>query len=162
MSLTRLRILAAVLLLGSLALPQSTCAGYRTSNGEFVATIPRDVPPAGYEPAVHRDYAFDDFELADPASWLGVALFLWPLPLLAMAARSRALRLRAVVRVLNPILAAVAAYLIWFRATLFSTPASGAYVAVMTLGLYLTTSLIELWRSWRARHAPLERRLTRA
>ena len=162
MTLTRWKILAATVLLGALALPQSTCAGYRAPNGTFVAAVPRDVPPAGYEPTVHRDYAFDDFQVTDPGSWFQVAIFLWPLPLLILAARSRSARVRAYIRVLDPVLALCAGYLVWFSASLFAEPAVGAYVAVGALTVYFAASAVDLWRVWRARRAPVERRLTSA
>jgi len=75
---TRIKGLAALLLLGSLALPQSTCAGYRAPDGKFVATIPRDAAPGTYQPMVQRDYAFDEFRVTEFGSWLRIAEFVWP------------------------------------------------------------------------------------
>jgi hypothetical protein len=70
--------------------------------------------------------------------------------------------MRAFIRVLDPLLALGAGYLIWFSATLFADPAVGAYIAVGALTIYFVASAMDLWRIWRARHAPLERRLTSA
>jgi len=150
---TRIKGLAALLLLGSLALPQSTCAGYRAPDGKFVATIPRDAAPGTYQPMVQRDYAFDEFRVTEFGSWLRIAEFVWPLAFLAITTRSRSARLRAYFSVLEPVFALGSAYLIWFAASLFATPAAGAYLAVSALAIYFITSALELWRSWRARPA---------
>ena len=148
---TRIKGLAALLLLGSLALPQSTCAGYRAPDGKFVTTIPRDAAPGTYQPMVQRDYAFDDFRPTEFGSWLNIAAFVWPVALLAIATRSRSARLRLYVSVLEPVFALGSAYLIWFSASLFATPAVGAYLAVSALAIYLIASALGLWRLWRAR-----------
>ena len=162
MTLIRLKTVGAVILLGSLALPQSTCAGYRAPDGKFVVTVPRDAPAGSYQPMVQRQYAFDDFQVTDVGSWLKVAVFLWPLPLLAIAARGRSARLRAYICVADPILALGAGYIIWASASVFATPAVGAYVAITALAVYFAASAIDLWRSWHAHPAPVERRLTSA
>jgi hypothetical protein len=84
--MNRLKLIAAALLLGSVALPQSTCAGYRGPDGQVVITVPRNAAPGAYQPTVERHYAFEDVRLDDPASWLWPFLFLWPVPLLWLAA----------------------------------------------------------------------------
>ena len=160
--LTRVKGLAALLLLGALLLPQSTCAGYRAPDGRFVTTIPRGAAPGSYLPMVQRAYAFDDVRLAEPGSWLKLVAFLFPIPLLVVATRSRSARLRAYVYVLEPVLAAGSGYLIWFSAALFATPAAGAYLAVGALTVYFVASSVELWRRWREGPALAHRRLTRA
>jgi hypothetical protein len=161
-TLIRLKTVAAVILVSSLALPQSTCAGYRAPDGKFVVTIPSDAPTGSYQPMVQHEYAFDDFQVTEIGSWLKVAVFVWPLPLLAIAARSRSARLRAFICVADPILALGASYIIWFSASVFATPAVGAYVAITALTVYFSASAIDLWRRWRARPASAERRLTSA
>ncbi len=158
----RLRLLGAFLLLGALALPQSTCAGYRAPNGEFVTTIPRGASTDAYQPTIRRDYAFDRVHAADPGSWLAVAVFLWPFPLMAIAARARSERLRAYICVASPVLALIAGCSIWVSAGLFATPALGAYVAIAGLGVFFAASVVELWRAWRAPAVAVESRLTSA
>jgi hypothetical protein len=162
LTLTRVKTVAALLLLGSLALPQSTCAGYRAPDGKFVVTIPRDAPPGSYQPMVQRSYAFDDFNAAQVGSWLKAAAFVFPLALLVMAARSRSGRLQAYICVADPILALGAGYVIWLSASILAIPAVGAYVAVSALAVYFGASALDLWRRWRAHPALVERRLTRA
>src|SRR6266851_6616380 len=140
---TRIKVMAALLLLGALALPQSTCAGYRAADGKFVPTIRRGAATGAYQPMVHRDYAFDDFRLAEPGTWLKIAAFLWPLPLLVVAARGRSPRLSAYISFVEPVLALGSALTIWFSASVFATPAAGAYVAVSALAVYLVVSALE-------------------
>jgi len=160
--LTRVKGLAALLLLGALALPQSTCAGYRAPDGSFVAEIPRGAALGTYQPTIERNYAFDDVRLAKPGTWLEIAGFLWPCPLLVIATRSRSRRVRAFFSVLELVLALGSSYLIWKLASVIVTPASGAYLAVGALAVYFVASAVELWRSWRARPAAVPKRLTSA
>ena len=162
MTLSRLKIVAAVILAGSLALPQSTCAGYRAPDGKFVLTVPRDAPAGSYEPAVRQEYAFDDFQVTDVGSWLVVGAFVCPLLLVAIGTRTRSARLRAYICVAAPVVSLGAAYIIWFSASLFATPAVGAYIAISAISVYFVASAIDLWRSWRARPASVAQRLTSA
>ena len=162
MTVSRLKALAAVLLLGSVALPQSTCAGYRAPDGKFVVQVPRSAPRGAYEPMVERHYAFTDFQPTDPGSWLKIGAFLWPLPLLVVAARTRSARLHAYISVAEPVLALGAGFVTWYSASIFATPAVGAYVAVGALAVYFVASAFDLWRGWRSPAAPVERRLTSA
>ena len=152
-AMNRLKLIAAVLLLGSVALPQSTCAGYRAPDGRFVIEVPRNAAPGSYQPTVERHYAFDDVHLDDPASWLWPLVFLWPLPLLGLAARKHGPRVLRVLMVLEPLLVLASGFLIWTRASLFDTPAAGAYVALGALALYLGAYVVDLRNTIRARHA---------
>jgi len=149
----RLKLIAAALLLGSVALPQSTCAGYRGPDGQLVTTVPRNATPGSYQPTVARHYAFDDVHLDDPASWLWPFLFLWPLPLLELAALKRTARVLRVLMVLEPLLMLASGFMIWTRASLFDTPAAGAYVALGALALYLSAHLVDLRKTIKAGRA---------
>jgi len=111
---------------------------------------------------VQRKYASDDFRVSDVGSWLQIGVFVWPLPLLVIAARSRSARLRAYISVVDPILALGGAYIVWASASVFATPAVGAYVAIAALTVYFAASAFGLWRNWRATPASAERRLTSA
>jgi hypothetical protein len=147
----RAKLLAALLLLVALVLPQSTCAGYRGPDGRFVTRVPADAPPDTYRPAVERSYAYDEFRLRQPDTWPNVLVFLWPLPLLAIAARHPAGRVRFAVWVAEPLLAVGSAYMIWLFASTLATPAVGAYLGVTAMALYLLAWLVELWSRVRAR-----------
>jgi len=136
--------LAALLLLAALALPQSTCAGYRGPDGRFVTRVPADAPPQSYQPAVERSYAYDEFRIRQPDTWLNVLVFLWPLPLLAITARRRSGRFGFALWVAEPLLAVGSAYFIWRSATILVTPAIGAYLALSAMALYLLAWLVEL------------------
>ena len=140
--------LAVVALLASVAMPQSTCAGYRAPDGRFVASIPNGAKASDYQPTVQRRYAFDNAHLDDPQTWIRVGAFVWPLPLLAISL-GRSARLRAYGMVLEPVLALGAGVVIWSDAAVFATPAVGAYVALAALLIHLGASSVTLWQGWR-------------
>ena len=145
------KILAALLLLAALALPQSTCAGYRGPDGKFVTRVPANAPPDSYRPAVERSYAYDEFRFGQPDTWPNVLVFLWPLPVLAITARRPSGRLTFAVWLAEPLLALGAAYIIWISASVLATPAVGAYLGLSATALYLVAWLAELWGRVRAR-----------
>ena len=159
-TLTHLKGLAAIALLASLALPQSTCAGFRAPNGQFVPTVPRGAAPGAYQPTIHRHYALDNARFNDPQTWLTVGAFIWPLPLLAVSL-SQSKRLRAYGAVVEPVLALAAGFVIWADAGPFNRPAIGAYVAMSAISLHFIASAVTLRRAWRA-PAEAARRLTGA
>lgn len=146
-----IRGLAAIALLASVTMPQSTCAGYRAPDGKFVASIPKGAPPGDYRPTIQRQYAFDNARFDDPQTWLRVVAFVWPLPLLAISLKGSA-RLRAYGMVLEPVLALGAGVVVWFDAATFATPAIGAYVALTALFTHFVASCVTLWQGWRTPH----------
>jgi hypothetical protein len=151
-TLLRIKGAAALLLVASIALPQSTCSGYRGPDGKFVAGgLPRDSTRSAYQPAVERDYVLDDVHVGDPRSWLKLAIYLWPLTAVAVLARTRSRRLRLFISVAEPILAVCSAYVIWFVATFFVEPAAGAYLAIGALAIYFAVCLVDVWRAVRNR-----------
>ena len=131
-----IKTLAAVLLVITLALPQSTCARYEGPNGQVRMSVPRDAQPGTYRRVVERHYALDNFRPTEAGSWLLLAAFVWPFPLLARAVRRPSSRLTRALWYGEPVLAVASAYLIWRRSGLFATPASGAYLAVAANGVY--------------------------
>ena len=142
---TRLKLAAAVVLLASLALPQSTCAGYRGPHGEWVHAVPAGGAPRDYQRVVRRDYAFHDVYVTRPDTCVAVGVFLWPLPVVAATRRRREWRPGRWLWGLEPLLALGSAWTIWLMAGLFATPAVGAYVAEAALALYLAAWGAELW-----------------
>ena len=151
----RIKGAAALLLVASLALPQSTCSGYRGPDGKFVAELPRDSTRGAYQPAIERQYALDDFHITDAGSWITLALFLWPVAAVAILARGRGKRLRTSVAIAEPILVVCTAYVVWWGATFFVHPAAGAYVATGALVVYFTACMVDVWRSVRNRRLAL-------
>ena len=147
----RIKGAAALLLVASIALPQSTCVGYRGPDGKFVAELPGDSTRATYQPAVERAYVLDDVHVGDPRSWVKLAIYLWPLAAVAVLARTRSRRLRMFITIVEPILAVCSAYMIWFVATFFVEPAAGAYVAIGAFAIYFAVWVVEIWRAVRNR-----------
>ena len=152
-TLLSIKAAAALLLVASLALPQSTCAGYRGPEGKFVFELPRDSTRAAYTPAVQRHYALEDFQVADAGSWFTVSLFVWPLVAIALGLRARGHRVGASIAIAEPILAIGSAYVIWFLAAWAGDLAAGAYVALGALGIYFGACVVEIWRVLRKRRA---------
>ena len=143
---TRFKILGAIVLAGSLALPVSTCTGYRSPDGKFVTWIPTGADSAAYPRAVDRDYVLHDVYLVRPSTWFNLAVFVWPLPVVALTQRRRTARWRRWVWWLEPLLVAISGWTVWLVANLLATPAIGAYVALGALGVYLSAWAVELWR----------------
>ncbi len=154
-TILRVKGAAALLLMVSLALPQSTCAGYRGPDGKFVSELPRDSTRAAYQPAIDRQYALDDFHITDAGSWITLAQFVWPVAAVGILVRARGKRLRTSIAIAEPILVVCTAYLIWLGATFLAQPAAGAYVALGALGVYFTACMVDLWRSVRNRRLAL-------
>ena len=78
-------------------------------------------------------------------------MFLWPLPLLAIATRRPSGRLTFAIWTAEPLLAIGSAYIIWLFASILATPAVGAYLGVTAMALYLLAWLVQLWSRVRAR-----------
>ena len=146
MNSTRIKALAAVLLAATLALPQSTCSGYRGPDGKFVTSIPRSAAPNTYQPAVKREYAYDDTHLNQLDTWFRVCVFLWPLPVLAITKKRRLSHVGRWVWLIEPLLVLVSGWTIWASAAVFGDPAIGAFVALGANLIYLGAWISELWR----------------
>jgi hypothetical protein len=82
-SFLRMRSVLSVALALTLALPATTCAGYRAPNGELVSTIPQGADSSKYVAAKIPHRPLDDFSVKELSSWLTLVAYLWPLALLA-------------------------------------------------------------------------------
>ncbi|MGH7655918.1 MAG: hypothetical protein ACREN6_14775 [Gemmatimonadaceae bacterium] len=81
-----MRTVLSVALALTLALPATTCAGYRAPNGELVSTIPQGADSSKYVAAKIPHRPLEDFSVKELSSWLTLVAYLWPLLLLAAVA----------------------------------------------------------------------------
>lgn len=147
----RYKVFFAVLLVASAALPQYTCITYRAPDGGMWRSIPEGADSTRYERVVERHYAFDTFNPGRPESWLTVLCFGWPAAVLAIRARSRSTRLKAVSWWLEPLLAVGSGYLIALFSS-FGLRAIGAYLGMAACAGLLVVWAVELTK--RLRKAP--------
>ena len=147
----RLKILAALVLAASLALPQYTCDRYHAPDGRVVDAVPKGADPSTYQAFPELHYALGNLDRADPASWLVLVVYLWTVPVLLYAWRGRSRRAKRVSWVLEGLLVAGSSYWI-LAASSTGRRASGAYLGLAALGLYLVAWLVEARRLYAARH----------
>ena len=142
---TRFKIVAALALLASLALPQYTCDRYRGPDGRVVSAVPKGADASAYHEYREPHYALGSLDRADPGSWLVVVVYLWPVPVLWYALRVRTPRAKRVLWALEAILVAGSTYVIVFASS-NGRRASGAYLGLAALGLYAVAWLVEVRR----------------
>ncbi len=154
MTPTRLKLVAAVLLLASLALPMASCSRYEDAEGNRVRVAEGDEPPAGVRRVVEHTYALEDFDPLELESWLVLAAFGWPLAALAVRWRRPTGFATGAVRLLELPLVAGSFALIDFLATFLTERREiGAWVAFTALALYAAAAVWDDVRWWRGRRA---------
>jgi hypothetical protein len=138
------RLAGAVLLATAFLLPQYTCAVYRGPQGN-VLPPPAEADRSHYREIQQSHYAWEGIRWNDPASWLVVAVFGWPLPLLIYRYRVRGPLWWWLPLTLELGLVAGSAYLIWFLSD-WGERAVGAYLGIAGNGVYTLALLNEVWR----------------
>ncbi len=88
----KLRILAALLVVASAALPFYTCTSYVDETGKSVEVEPGAPLPPGVRAEVEAHRPIESFDLRDPGSYLLMLVFLWPLALVGIRAAVRSPR----------------------------------------------------------------------
>lgn len=145
----RLKLIAAVLLLASLALPQYTCARFRAPDGGVWSQLPPGADTSQYRPFTERHYALENFGVQNVVTWLTVMAFGWPLVVLGVRRRAGKGRMNAALWWLEPFLAAGSGYFIFVFSGL-GTRAIGAYAGMGACLLYIGAWSVELRARWRA------------
>ena len=140
---SRLKLIAAVLLIAAAALPQYTCVQYRAPDGALWQSIPPGADSSRYERVVERHYAFEEFAPGRPESWLTVIAFAWPVAVIAVRTRTRRPALNRVLWWLEPLLAVGSGYLILLFSS-FGQRAIGSWTGVAACLLYLVAWALEL------------------
>jgi hypothetical protein len=147
-----MKVVGAILLLASLALPMASCRHYEDAQGLWVDTAKGQPPPAGAREVVVYQYAWSGLKQEDP-SLLPLLAFVWPPVLIGLLLRWRSGRAAVLLRVLEILLLAFSFWTVNLLATLFvDRMESGAYLAFVALGLYTLGAAWEdasAFRRWR-------------
>jgi hypothetical protein len=151
----KIKLLGAMLLLVSLALPMSTCSHYEDAQGTRIAVAQGETPPEGARQVTSRTYAFEDFHPTDPGNWVKALAFLWPVLALVILQQRKRGRIALGIRILEPALIGLSLYVIDFVSTFFADRrAIGAYLAFLAIGIYAVGSLwadVVVYREWKER-----------
>jgi hypothetical protein len=124
-----------LIVLASLALPQSTCVKYVSPSGETTFVAPQRARADEYQRIAEHSYALDSFSASDAASWVLLVTFLWPTVFAGHALLRPPARSRRVLRWVEPLLLIGSVYVVWHLA-LFETRALGNYLALGGFGVY--------------------------
>jgi hypothetical protein len=155
--LRSLKIVGAILVLVSLALPMSSCRHYVDAQGERLEVEKGEPPPQGAREVVSYQYALESFDVQELASWNKLLVFVWPVLMVGALFRWRQGRTLVVLRVLEILLLAYSIFMVDLLATLFADRIeAGAYLAFTGLGLYAAAALWEdvtAFRRWRRERA---------
>lgn len=155
--LRSLKIVGAVLVLVSLALPMSSCRHYVDAQGERLEVEKGKPPPQGAREVVSYQYALESFDVQELASWNKLLVFVWPVLMVGALFWRRQGRTLVVLRVLEILLLAYSIFMVDLLATLFADRIeAGAYLAFTGLGLYAVAALWEdvtAFRRWRRARA---------
>jgi hypothetical protein len=149
----RLRIVATLLLLASMAAPLSKCT-YAVDDAGRPAAV-SGMPEVGV--VTQYRVAVAEF-ITDPrGEWLLLACFVWPLPILVLRRRGPGPWVQRALLVLEPVCLGGAAAYLHFRMTFFATPAIGGWAALAAHLMYglgwladalsLIRRLVRRWRS---------------
>ena len=133
---TRFKILSALVLAMALALPMSSCSYYVDPEGKPVGIFGAGPPQADSREVNSYSFVLGSFSTDDPGSWLLIASFLWPIPMLAIHLMRPRSKLSRVVWWLEPAFAIASGGYIITVASFFSRPALGAYCACAGLLAY--------------------------
>lgn len=129
---SRIKIVAAFLLLISLALPLSSCTLYVDLEGKTFYKA----PPTDAQRTTDYFYVWTEFDAKNLGSWLLITCFLWPIPILIYKYGGKRKRVNQILWVVEPLLISSSVYYIVICATFFSTPEAGADLAVTANGIY--------------------------
>jgi hypothetical protein len=155
--LRSLKIVGALLVLVSLALPMSSCRHYVDAKGERLEVEKGEPPPPGAQEVVSYHYALESFNARELASWTNLLVFVWPGVMLGAQFWRRRGRMLVVLRVLEILLLIYSFFIVDLMATLFADRIeAGAYLAFTGFGLYAVAALWEdatAFRRWRRARA---------
>ena len=152
----RARLIAAVALLLSVALPSYTCSGYVGPDGRTVTSIPSGTDSAQYRGTRIRHYPLQDVDVTDIWDVVGtffvILTFVWPVPFLFYRRRRGPTPPHRGLISAEAVLAVASAYWIYVLASI-GRLAIGTYIALAADAVLLASSLAELWMRFRQRGA---------
>ena len=151
----RLKVISAVVLAASLALPISSCTRYVSPDGQAVGLFGLGPPRPDSRAVSTYDYVLSSFSPRHPGNWALLFSYLWPLLVVAYRPRvDRPVLNRLLWWLQAPLLVGSVA-LIGFAAS-WGSPALGAYVSGIALCGYAVTWLLTGVLDWRSRHGGRE------
>ncbi len=145
-----LKLLGALLLIASIALPMSSCTVTEEPDDKHVFVSPESKTS---NDEIEYTYVLDYFDHGDPATWITLIVFSWPVLALAFLQWKRDGRAAMVIRGLEPLL--LIGSLIWveFISTFFADRREiGAYLAFCAIGIYAIGAIwsdVALYRNWK-------------
>ena len=147
-----IKALSAGLLLVSVGLPMSTCAGYEDARGQPIRLEDGEAVPEGATLVARNRYALESFEPLDLGDWGTMLAFLWPsLAMVLLTWRRRGL-VALGIRFLEPILLWWSWNTVDFISSFLSgARAVGAYLAFVGLAVYAIGTFwadVGLFREW--------------
>ncbi|MBA7660336.1 hypothetical protein ES703_68338 [subsurface metagenome] len=149
---SRIKIVAAILLLICLILPLSSCSRYVDSEGKtFYSSSPR--PDA--QRITEYYYIWTEFEAKELGSWVLIICFIWPIPIIIYKYRGQRKRVKQILWAVEPLLIIGTVYYIAFSATFLSDPEVGYYLAVTANGIYGIAWLWEAIIKCKYKRSPL-------
>ena len=148
-----LKLVGAILLLVSLALPMASCTRFEDEEGNRVEVVDGDPHPEGIKEVVTYNYALENFDPTEISSWAVLLTFVWPIIIVGILFWLKRGRIVVVLRILEPLLVIGSFYMVyWISSFLVTRREWGAYLAFLALGVYGIGFLWEdliLYRGWR-------------
>ncbi len=145
-----LRWLGALGLAVAFVLPQTSCQGYYSPEGDFVRTIPSVADSSEYTPGVDWGYVVEEMKADDPPSWGWPIVFGWPLALLLILTRRPTPRPPSW-RIFLELPAIVVTGMLLFGLIVLAHQAWGNIVAFVSLGCYSAGWCLDVWGWFRRR-----------
>lgn len=143
-----LRILAAILVVASAALPFYTCTSYVDEAGKAVEVAPGAPLPPGVRAEVEVHRPIESFDFLDISGYILMLAFFWPLAFVGIRAARRGPRARRVILVLELLLMAGSGWIFHAHSSV-GERAWGAAVAFAGLGFYAIAWCLEVMASIR-------------
>ena len=151
MNITKaIKILAAVLLLVSIAFPMSSCTVTEEPDTIQESASPETITHSGETEFI---YLLDHFDAGDPSTWVTLFVFTWPVWVLIILHLKRSGRVATATRLLEPALLIGSVIWVDFLSTFFADRRElGAYLAFSALGLYAIGTIwadLQIYRKWK-------------
>ena len=138
-----LRILAALIVVVSVALPFYTCTSYVDEAGKSVEVEPGTALPPGVRAEVESHRPIENFDLRDIGSYVLMLAFLWPLAFVGIRAGVRGPRVLRAILILELLLMLGSGW-IFHEHSGVGDRAWGVAVAFAGLGLYALVWVLEV------------------